>query len=69
MQVTVVVGDLERHLGQGPATVPTDWTPDTEQIERADSAPLAADEAELLDELTRLCRGILLGEEMGLAAD
>jgi hypothetical protein len=60
MRVTVVVGEREREV------VPSGmlwWA-----RERA-AASLAADEQGLLDELTRLCREILLVEERAVADD
>jgi hypothetical protein len=69
MQVTVVVGDQERRLGEGAASGAAEWTLNAEQADRAVGTPLAEDEAELLDELTRLCRGILLEEGLAYPAD
>lgn len=60
MQVTLIVGGLEREIRDGgePRAIPR-----REALSAPDDAtPLAPDERELLDELTRLCRGILIDD-------
>ncbi len=54
MQVTLVVGELEREIR-------ADWVTTVEwRTEERPDQPLAEDERELLEELTLLCQRILI---------
>jgi hypothetical protein len=60
MRVTVVVNDARRELGRHARIGGAVWRPALELINDRQDGPLAPDERQLLDELTHLCRGILL---------